>query len=147
MDKQVNQARVEVLRDLIVSLKHGVVIGRAIGSDELKRPLAELESERDAIKAELSAEAHAKAEHDRDVMLATKAETKRTNVRELVAANDEQKIRTARLAVRDEIQELKAEYEALSGALQYIETGNRVQALYDALTTEEREAFDRRKSA
>jgi hypothetical protein len=147
MDKQANQARVELLRDLIVSLKHGVVIGKAIGSDELKRPLAELEGERDALKAELSADAHAKAEQDRVVLLATKTEAKRASVRELVAANDEQKIRAARLAVRAELEELKAEYEALSGALQYLEAGARVQTLYDGLSPEEREAFDRLKSA
>lgn len=135
------QTRLETLRDLIISKTSGVVIGKAIGSDELKRSIGDLCAERDALKNELHSHANAKAEKDRETMLAAMDAQKRQAVKALVSRSREE-LTKERDEVKAKLAALRISYSHLSAALQYLDAGDRVKSMYEALSPEEREAFD-----
>lgn len=139
MDKQ---ARLETLRDLIVSLDTKVVIGRAIGSDELKRPLSDLRAERDALAAELNADWNDNAEAESVAHQQAKRDAKREAARKLVDTHTPEKLAELRAAARKRMLDAKLEYEHLSAAVQFVDLGLKFQAVLDGATPEEREAFE-----
>lgn len=143
MDKQ---ARAEQLRDLIISKESSVVIGKAVGSDEIKRDLADLRAEREALQGELHGELNAKAERAREKLLASLDESKREAVKGLVASASRDQIEAERNALRTKMAADRLRYSHLSGALQYLDAGARIKALYENLSPEEREAFDALKA-
>jgi hypothetical protein len=139
MDKQ---ARAETLRDLIISKESNVVIGKAVGSDEIKRDIADLRAEREALQSELHGELNARAEREREKLLASLDESKREAVKGLVASTSRDQIEAERNALRAKMAADRLRYSHLSGALQYLDTGARIKAMYEKLSPEEREAFD-----
>jgi hypothetical protein len=134
------QARLETLRDLIVSKQGGAVIGKAIGSDEVKRELTDLREEYHALKLEVHAEQNERAERARKEAMTAAAEQRRRKVRELakqplVALHAR---RTALKAVIFDAQDELAEYSA---AVSFLEAGERLKTLLATATDEEREAL------
>ncbi len=140
MDKhaEAKQARVEVLRDLIVSLEHKCVIGKAIGSDELKRPIADLRAERDALRAELATDPN---EGARAARQQAKRDARREAARKLTAKHTPEELVALRAEARKRLLAAKLEYDHLSAAVQVVESNQRLQAMLDAVTPEEREEF------
>lgn len=133
--------RAEVLRDLIVSLEQKAVIGHAIGSDELKRPLEDLKAEREALREKSSVEDHARAESESAEHYQAKRDARREAARKLIAHHTPDELRQLRSAVKQRLLDVKLEYENLSAALQVVESNERLQAMLDSVTPEEREAF------
>ncbi len=139
MDKQQEkQERVEVLRDLIVSLEHKCVVGKAIGSDELKRPVADLRAERDALRAELATDTNEAA---RTARLQAKRDARRDAARKLTAKHTPDELAALRAEARKRMLAAKLEYDHLSAAVQVVESNQRLQAMLDSVTPEEREEF------
>jgi Mg/Co/Ni transporter MgtE len=140
MDKQAEakQARVEVLRDLIVSLEHKCVIGKAIGSDELKRPIEELRAEREALRAELAKDPNADARAARQQ---ARRDARRDAARKLTAKHTPDELTSMRADARKRMLAAKLEYDHLSAAVQVVESNQRLQKMLDAVTPEEREEF------
>lgn len=133
--------RAEELRDLIVSLEQKAVIGLAIGSDELKRPLEELKAEREELKAKTAKEDHARAEAEAASHRQAKRDACRDAARKLMAQHTPDEIRELRAAARGRMLAAKREYEHLSAAVQVLESNERLQAVLAQVTPEEREAF------
>jgi hypothetical protein len=147
MAKQDNPPRVKVLRDLVHSKKEGVVVGHAVGSDEIKRPLAELQAEYDTLRKELHADGHAKSANALEALLVNRKEEKRGAVLGLIKDLTYEEIIERRAKAREAQLAAKLEYERLSAAKHFIEAGQRLEAALAAATPEEREAYEAMKQS
>jgi len=137
MDKQ---ARLEELRDLIVSKTGSAVIGKAIGSDEVKRPLPELRAEYNALKSDVHSEHNERAEQARKAAQDTLSENRKRRVRQL-ASQSVSALKARRVALKEVIVNAQEELAEYSAAVSFIEAGERLKALLAAATDEEREAL------
>ena len=134
------QARLETLRDLIVSKEGGAVIGKAIGSDEVKRELHDLREEYHALKLEVHGEQNERADRARKEAMKAAADARRVKVREL-AKRPLSELHQRRLALKAVITDAQDELAEYSSAVSFLEAGERLKAQLAAATDEEREAL------
>lgn len=140
MDKQ-KQARLEELRDLIVSKETNAAVGRAMGSTEINTDLDILRAEYEQLKGEQHASWNAASEAALQKRLESETEERRVQIRQLIKQHSLDELREKREAARLAQESARAEFAIYSAALSFVEAGERLRKQLEAATPEEREAL------
>ena len=144
--------RIEDLRDMIVSLDGDRVVPRvkrdkALRDEMNSKSLEELRFERDKLKLQRDGDNEAELQERHEARQEAKAQAVKDAAVKLLDEHSFDELVGLREAAREAMLGTKMEYEQLSRAVQFHEAKRRVDEKIASLSPEDREAWDKLRSA